>query len=54
MPELCPPIRAPSQVCNEIWDVKNGAVTKWQGDINSYKVNLRKTHEALMHRKDLG
>ncbi|GAX80370.1 hypothetical protein CEUSTIGMA_g7809.t1 [Chlamydomonas eustigma] len=43
-----------SQVCNEIWEVKRGAVTKWKGDIVSYKEHLRQTHDALMNRKDLG
>jgi ATP-binding cassette subfamily F protein 2 len=43
-----------SQVANEIWEVKGGAVTKWQGDILSYKQHLKATHDALMNRKDLG
>ena len=43
-----------SQVCNEIWEVKGGAVTKWKGDIIGYKAHLKQTHDALMNRKDLG
>ena len=42
------------QVCNEIWEVKGGAVTRWKGDIVGYKEHLRKTHDALLNRKDLG
>jgi len=29
------------QVCEEIWECKDGKVTKWQGDIQSYKKKLR-------------
>jgi len=29
------------QVCNEIWECKNGMVKKWPGDILSYKKKLR-------------
>ncbi|KAG2444584.1 hypothetical protein HXX76_001329 [Chlamydomonas incerta] len=41
------------QVANEIWEVGHGAVTKWQGDIQSYKAHLKATHEALGNRKDM-
>ena len=44
----------PCTVCNEIWEVKGGAVTRWRGDIVGYKEHLRQTHDALMNRKDLG
>eukprot|EP01127_Copromyxa_protea_P006954 TRINITY_DN16889_c0_g1_i1.p1 TRINITY_DN16889_c0_g1~~TRINITY_DN16889_c0_g1_i1.p1 ORF type:complete len:592 (+),score=121.98 TRINITY_DN16889_c0_g1_i1:112-1776(+) len=30
-----------SQVCEEIWECANGTMTKWDGDIMSYKENLR-------------
>jgi ATP-binding cassette, subfamily F, member 2 len=40
-------------VCNEIWEVKGGAVNKWKGDILSYKAHLKASHEALATRKDL-
>ena len=43
----------PSQVANEIWEVKGGAVTKWKGDIVGYKQHLKATHEALQKRTDL-
>jgi len=43
-----------SQVCNEIWEVKKGAVTRWQGDIVQYKAHLKLTHLALAGRKDMG
>ncbi len=42
-----------SQVCNEIWTVADGAVTKWDGDILSYKDYLRKRSAALQKRTDL-
>lgn len=35
------------QVANEIWEVNNGAVTKWPGSITEYKQHLKKTHAAL-------
>jgi hypothetical protein len=38
-------------VANEIWEVKGGAVTKWKGDIVSYKTHLKATHEALMEKR---
>lgn len=41
------------QVCNEIWEVKDGKVTRWNGDIVSYKLHLKQTCEALAQRKDL-
>jgi len=31
------------QVCNEIWECKDGLVKKWPGDIFSYKKKLRET-----------
>eukprot|EP00891_Asterochloris_glomerata_P004353 jgi/Astpho2/4353/fgenesh1_pg.00066_%23_4_t len=34
------------QVAKEIWEVKNG-VHRWEGDIQSFKQHLRKTHDAL-------
>ena len=40
-----------SQVANEIWEVKGGAVTIWPGDILSYKKYLVKQHGT---RSDLG
>mmetsp|Transcript_4055 Transcript_4055/g.8766 ORF Transcript_4055/g.8766 Transcript_4055/m.8766 type:complete len:605 (-) Transcript_4055:1170-2984(-) len=43
-----------SQVCNEIWEVKGGAVKRWQGDIQSYKAHLKTLHDAFSERKDLG
>ena len=42
-----------SQVANEIWTVADGAVTKWDGDILSYKDYLRKRSAALQKRSDL-
>jgi hypothetical protein len=42
-----------TQVANEIWEVKAGAVTRWRGDIVSYKAHLKATHEALEKRADL-
>eukprot|EP00877_Chromochloris_zofingiensis_P003806 jgi/Chrzof1/13426/Cz07g32170.t1 len=42
-----------SQVCHEIWEVKDQAVTRWQGDIVSYKNHLRSVHDALEKRQDL-
>lgn len=33
-----------SQVATEIWEVSNGAVKKWDGDILSYKTHLRTVH----------
>jgi ATP-binding cassette subfamily F protein 2 len=35
------------QVAKEIWEVRGGAVSKWPGDIQSYKRHLKKQHEAL-------
>ena len=34
------------QVAKEIWEVKNG-VHRWEGDIQSFKQHLKKTHDAL-------
>lgn len=42
-----------SQVANEIWEVADGAVTKWGGDITSYKNHLRVRHAALSKRQDM-
>mgnify|MGYP001810420418 CR=1 FL=1 len=42
-----------SQVANEIWVVDKGTVSKWNGDIVSYKEHLRKSHAALNKRDDL-
>lgn len=42
-----------SQVANEIWTVSDGKVSKWDGDILSYKEHLRKQHEAWDKRTDL-
>jgi ATP-binding cassette subfamily F protein 2 len=41
-------------VCNEIWVVDKGTVSKWHSDIVSYKEHLRKSHAALNKRSDLG
>lgn len=41
-----------SQVCTEIWEVKDCTVKRWDGDIVSYKEHLRSVY-ALEHRKDL-
>lgn len=41
------------QVAKEIWEVKGGGVTRWEGDIFSYKTHLRTQHEALQKRQDL-
>jgi len=35
------------QVAKEIWEVRGGAVSKWPGDILSYKRHLKKQHDAL-------
>jgi ATP-binding cassette subfamily F protein 2 len=35
------------QVAKEIWEVRGGAVSKWPGDIQSYKRHLKKQHDAL-------
>jgi ATP-binding cassette subfamily F protein 2 len=32
-----------SQVCDEIWECKDGTIKKWPGDIMSYKKHLRDT-----------
>lgn len=42
-----------SQVANEIWEVADGRVAKWQGDIVSYKNHLRSRHDALSKRQDM-
>jgi len=42
-----------SQVANEIWVVDKGTVSKWNGDIVSYKAHLRASHAALTKRDDL-
>lgn len=42
-----------SQVANEIWVVDKGTVSRWGGDIVSYKEHLRKSHAALNKRDDL-
>jgi ATP-binding cassette subfamily F protein 2 len=42
-----------SQVANEIWVVDKGTVSKWDGDIVSYKSHLRKSLAALNKRDDL-
>lgn len=31
-----------NQVANEIWVVDNKSITKWEGDIQSYKEHLKK------------
>jgi ATP-binding cassette, subfamily F, member 2 len=36
-----------SQVAKEIWEVADGHVTKWKGDIIGYKAKLKKQVEAL-------
>ena len=41
-----------SQVADEIWIVNHG-VTRWDGDIVSFKEHLKATHEALAKRDDL-
>lgn len=42
-------------MCNEIWEVRRDKrVTKWNGDIQSYKKHLRTMHERLANRKDVG
>ena len=58
---LLPPVATPClclslllQVCNEIWVVDKGTVSKWHSDIVSYKEHLRKSHAALNKRSDLG
>lgn len=33
-----------SQVANEIWEVADGAVKRWEGDIVAYKEHLRQKH----------
>ena len=35
-----------SQVAQEIWEVANGAVKRWNGDIVSYKEHLRQKHKV--------
>jgi ATP-binding cassette subfamily F protein 2 len=42
-----------SQVANEIWEVRDGGVHVWKGDIVSYKKHLKNSLEALQKRKDL-
>eukprot|EP00879_Flechtneria_rotunda_P008146 GHRR01008533.1.p1 GENE.GHRR01008533.1~~GHRR01008533.1.p1 ORF type:complete len:634 (+),score=201.49 GHRR01008533.1:220-2121(+) len=42
-----------SQVANQIWEVRDGGVHIWKGDIISYKKHLRANLEALQKRKDL-
>ncbi|WIA13446.1 hypothetical protein OEZ86_006722 [Tetradesmus obliquus] len=42
-----------SQVANEIWEVRDGGVHVWRGDIVSYKKHLKNSLEALQKRKDL-
>ena len=46
---LCPC----SQVCTEIWEVKDLGVRRWKGDIVQYKEHLKQTHSALHDRKDM-
>ena len=60
-PPTHPPVATPClclslllQVCNEIWVVDKGTVSKWHSDIVSYKEHLRKSHAALNKRSDLG
>lgn len=43
-----------SQVANEIWEVADGAVRRWNGSIQEYKAHLKARHEALSKRQDLG
>jgi ATP-binding cassette subfamily F protein 2 len=42
-----------SQVATEIWEVRDGGVHVWKGDIVSYKKHLKNSLEALQKRKDL-
>lgn len=42
-----------SQVATEIWEVRDGGVHVWKGDIVSYKRHLQERMEALQKRKDL-
>jgi ATP-binding cassette subfamily F protein 2 len=42
-----------SQVAHEIWVVDKNTVSKWPGDIVSYKEHLKATHAALSKREDL-
>ena len=37
-----------NQVAEEIWECNHGTVTRWQGDIISYKENLIKTMGSEM------
>ena len=52
-PRRAPTASPPPQVANEIWVVDKGTVSKWDGDIVSYKEHLRKQHAALSKRDDL-
>ena len=42
-----------SQVAKEIWTVEGGRVSRWEGDILSYKAHLKSSMAALEKRKDL-
>lgn len=42
-----------SQVAKEIWIVQGGGVTRWDGDILSYKTHLKSSIDSLAKRADL-